>query len=152
MTVLEKIIQLLTDAGVEYEKIEHVAVYTSEDAAKIRDTSAAMGAKALVLIADKQPVLAVVPGDQRLNFKKFKLAFGVKDLRMATPEEVKQITTLEIGSIPPLGKALNLKSYYDNSFMDKDIVAFNAGMHTVSIKMRAEDLLFIEKPVLSSLI
>jgi Ala-tRNA(Pro) deacylase len=152
MTVHEKIIDLLDKNNVEYEVIEHEPVFTSADAAKIRDTNVSMGAKALVLMADKKPVLAVVPGNERLDFKKFKKEYGVKDLRMAKPEEVFEITTLEIGSIPPVGKAMDLKSYYDESFLEKDVVAFNAGSHTISIKMKAKDLISVELPVISSLV
>lgn len=78
MDVFEKIKKSLNSSGVEYEVIEHEPVYTSEDAAKIRDTSLDMGAKALVLMADKKPVLAVLPGNQRMDFKRFKKEFGVK--------------------------------------------------------------------------
>lgn len=151
MNVYEKIIELLDEKGMEYEVMEHEPVYTSEDAAKIRDTDVGMGAKALVLMADKKTVLVVVPGNKRLDFKKFKKEFSVKDLRMAKPEEVKEITTLEVGAIPPVGKAVNLESYYDDSFLKKDIVAFNAGSHTKSIKMKAKDLISIEHPVILSL-
>ena len=151
MSVLEKIKELFDVSNVAYDVIEHAPVYTSADAAKIRDTSMAMGAKALVLVADKNPVLVVVPGDKRLDFKKFKHNFNVKDLRMASPEEILELTSLEIGSIPPVGKAMNLNSYYDISFNCKDEVAFNAGSHTVSIKMKSEDLIKVEQPRLAVL-
>ena len=147
MTILDKIIKLFDEAGILYEKLEHEPVYTSEDAAKIRDTGLSMGAKALILFADKKPVLVVVPGDKRLDFNKFKKLFSIKDLRMAAREEVYNLTGLEVGSIPPVGKALNLQSYYSDDFKQKDMVAFNAGMHTVSIKMKASDLLKVEEPL-----
>ena len=66
---------------------------------------------------------------------------------MAAREEVYNLTGLEVGSIPPVGKALNLQSYYSDDFKQKDMVAFNAGMHTVSIKMKASDLLKVEEPL-----
>lgn len=150
--VLEKIKKILDKAGVFYEVLEHEPVYTSRDAAKIRDVDPSMGAKALVLVADGKPILVVVPGDKKLDFKKFKASYRIKDLRMASADEVKEITTLEIGSIPPLGKALGLKSYYDESFLHKEKVAFNAGLHTTSIIMGALDLVEVEKPKISDLI
>ena len=95
---------------------------------------------------------AVVPGNEKLNVKKFKAAFGIKDLRFASPEEVIEITSLEIGAIPPVGKAMNLKSYYDKSFLGKELVAFNAGYHTKSIKMKSEDLIKVEGPIIEDII
>ncbi len=149
--VLLTIKKLLTDAGIEYRLYEHAPVYTSQDAAAVRNTDISQGAKALVMYADKTPILVVVPGDKKADFKKVKVAGGIKDLRMATHEEVLHLTGLEVGSIPPLGKALGLKSYYDSSFLEKDEVAFNAGAHTASIVLKATDLIKVENPVLSSI-
>lgn len=151
-TVYQKIIELLDSAGTAYEVYEHEPVHTSEEAAKIRETSLAMGAKALVWYADKKPILVVVPGDKRLNTNTFKSLFGVKNLRFATPEEVTQLTTLLIGSIPPIGKALGLKSYFDESIAEKESVAFNAGSHSISIVMAGRDLVNVEEPELANLI
>ena len=123
MSVFEDIKNLLEKADVEFQVIEHAPVYTSEDASKIRDTSLAIGAKSLIWYADKSPILAVVPGNKKLNLKKFKQAFGFKDLRFATPEEVEGLTGLKIGSIPPIGKLLGLTSYFDASFLhDSEVV------------------------------
>ena len=152
MSILNNIIAILDAGNMYYEKLEHAPVYTSEQAAEIRDASLDTGAKALVFLADKKPILVVVPGDKRANLSKIKKRLGVKDLRMATREQVEELTTLKPGSIPPVGTAMGLPSYYDESFRDKDKVAFNAGSLTVSIIMSAQDLLNIEKPVLFDLV
>jgi len=146
MTVFEKIQKLLTDAEVVFRVLDHEPVFTSEEAARIRDTDLSQGAKALVMIADKNPLLFVVPGDRRADFSKIKKNFSVKDLRMATTEEVEKLTGLKVGSIPPVGKAIGLKSYFDSSFAIKDEVTFNAGSHTRSVLMQSKDLIKIEDP------
>lgn len=151
MTVFEKIKKLLDTAEVKYSVIEHEPVYTSKQAAQIRDSDVSMGAKSLVLIADKKPVLVVVPGDSKVDFKAFKNEFGVKDLRMASPDEVKEITTLEVGAIPPIGKVLGIDSYYDESFLEKEDITFNAGLHTISIVMKASDMLSVETPAIAKI-
>lgn len=152
MTVFEKIKKMLEESGVDYEVIDHEPVHTSADAAKIRDTNVSNGAKALVMFADKKPFLFVLPGDKKANFKKIKNALKVKDLRMATPEEVLELTNLVVGSIPPLGKAIGLNSYFDFSFQIKEDIAFNAGMLTRSIIMNANDLIKIEEPELIEIV
>lgn len=148
MTILEKITNLLDSASIQYKKLEHEAVFTSEQAAQIRGSSLDMGAKAIICYADTTPILIVVPGDMKIDFKAFKQTFGIKDLRMATPDEVLALTGLKIGSIPPVGKALGLKSYYDENIKNKPQVAFNAGSHTTSIFMAGEDLGKVEDPYL----
>lgn len=146
MTVLAQIKELLATEGIAYDIAEHAPVRTSEEAAKVRNTDASIGAKALIFYADAKPILIVLPGNKRVDTKKFKHAFAVKDLRMASKEEVLQLTGLEVGSIPPLGKVLNLHSYYDNLLKTHEQAAFNAGELTVSIILRAEDLIRIENP------
>lgn len=152
MSVLEKIKEILDSLNITYELLNHEPVYTSTDAAKIRDTRLSNGAKALIFVADGKPILIVVPGDKKVDLRKFKQQLHIKDLRMASLIEVKEITTLEVGSIPPVGKAMNLKSYFDSSFLKKGIVAFNAGSHSVSIRMKASDLIKVENPVIESFI
>lgn len=146
MTVFGKIKSLLDKANISYEVIEHEPVYTSADAAHIRDTDVSQGAKALVMFADKKPLLFVVPGDKKVDFKKVKRELAVKDLRMAKPEEVEELTTLKVGSIPPVGKSIGLNSYFDESFLEKEKAVFNAGSLTTSIIMKASDLIKVENP------
>jgi prolyl-tRNA editing enzyme YbaK/EbsC (Cys-tRNA(Pro) deacylase) len=69
---------------------------------------------------------------------------------MASREEVLAYTSLEIGSIPPLGNVLGLKTYFDEKIKEKDFVAFNAGSHTTSIKMTGLDLIKIVQPTFGS--
>ncbi len=146
MTVFEKIKELLDEAKVSYEVIEHEPVHTSADAARVRGTDLSNGAKALVMHGDRSPLLVVIPADKKASFKKLKSHLGIKDLRMASPEEVEALTTLKVGSIPPVGKAINLPSYFDRSFSDKDMVVFNAGALTTSITLAARDLIVVENP------
>lgn len=146
MTVKDKILRLLNKAGVQYRTVEHEPVYTSEEAARIRDTKENMGAKALVCFADKKPILIVVPGNMKVDFKKFKSTFNINDLHLASPQKVTELTSLEVGAIPPVGTVMNIPSYYDVHIENSEDVAFNAGSHTFSVVMKTEDLLNIENP------
>ena len=156
MKVFSRIIRLLGESKVKYEVIEHEPVLTCEDAAKIRGTSPDQGAKALVCVAsyyakaskgkDKKPVLIVLPCSTRLDFKLFKKWQGVKDLRMATADEVKEITGLEVGSIPPIGTVLDLPTFVDEKLLEQEEICFNAGLHTRSVLMSSEDYVEVVKP------
>ena len=148
-SVSDRIKVLFDAASVSYELFEHAPVYTSAEAARVRDTDISMGAKALVCYADGRPALLVLPGDKKADFRKFKRTFGVKDLRMATKDEVKELTGLEVGAIPPVGRAMSIKSYYDASIAEKEKVTFNDGLHTVSMIMSVKDLLKVEVPIIA---
>ena len=146
--IFKKIIEKLKDNGVEFEHKEHEPVITSEDAAKIRDSDTSMGAKALLFLADKKPIVVVVPGNKKLDLQKFKKLYNIKDMSMANKEQLKKITGLERGAVPPMGSVFDLATYMSNDFMHKDNIAFNAGSRTNSIYMKAPDLIKLEVPIL----
>lgn len=148
--VFEKIIKLFQDNQIDYQLLEHEPVYTSEQAAKIRGSSLKQGAKALVFYADKNPVMIVVPGDKKVDIKKFKTANRIKDLRMAAPEEVMELTGVKIGAVHPLGVIHNLLTYVDKSLGRNEEIIFNAGLHTKSIKMKYKDYYLLVKPILGN--
>ena len=145
--VFEAIKSLLNSKGTPYELLEHAPVYTSEQAAQVRGTELKQGAKAIVFLADGKGILLVVAADRRIDTKSFKKLYAVKDLRMATPEEVARMTGLQIGSIPPFGNVLNLSTYIDESVTENQTIAFNAGSHTTSVLMSSRDFLNIVQPV-----
>ena len=139
MSVYEKIIQLLDSRQIKYQALEHEPTPTCEDSARVRGTSMDQGAKALVCYADKKPILIVLPCSRKLDVKTFKTLFAVRDLRFATPDEVKELTDLEIGAIPPLGHIFNLPTYVDEELGKNQTIAFNAGDRTKSVIMLYSD-------------
>lgn len=145
MSVFSKIKEQLV--GKEYQIMEHEAVYTSEQAAKVRGTELQQGAKALVLKTKDGFVMAVISGSKRIDMKKLKKIVGSKKLELADPKNVKEITECNIGSVPPFGNLFQLNVYVDKSLLENEIIAFNAGSHTKSIKMKAADYVDIVKPV-----
>lgn len=150
-TVFFKIKELLDKNKFAYEVIDHEPVHTSLDAARVRGSDISNGAKALVLIGDKVPYLFVVPANLKVSFKEVKQNLSIKDLRMASKEEVLTLTTLQVGSIPPLGSCIGLPTVFDESFTKKEKVIFNAGMLTRSIQMNASDLIHVETPKLAKI-
>jgi Ala-tRNA(Pro) deacylase len=145
-TVFERLNGFLQDKGVEFSVLQHTPVFTSDEAAAVRGTSLASGAKALVCKADDQFVLIVLPANRRLASKLVRKESGVKSLRFATREEVQQLTGLAPGSIPPFGTLFNLPTWCDRRLSDQSQINFNAGDHAISISMSYEDFLRAESP------
>ncbi|MBI4440054.1 aspartate--tRNA ligase [Candidatus Woesearchaeota archaeon] len=136
-----KIRESLDREKIVYEVLEHKAVFTSEEAAKVRGTQLRQGCKALVCKADGSLVQVVVPGDREIDAGKVKKELKVKDVNLANADDVKRISGCSIGAVPPFGNLFGLKVYFDKKVQENDEVAFNAGLHTKSIKMKAKDLI-----------
>lgn len=145
-TPFERLCQFLTQRGVPYDVLRHAPVYTSEEAAKVRNTTLASGAKALVCKADDRFVLIVLPADRKLESKLTRKALGIKSLRFASREEVEQLTGLAPGSIPPFGSLFGLATFCDAKLADQPRINFNAGDHAISISMTYDDYVAAEQP------
>ncbi|MCE9527409.1 MAG: hypothetical protein K8R36_15305 [Planctomycetales bacterium] len=150
LTVFDRLSGFLQGRGVEFSVLQHAPVFTSEEAAAVRGTSLASGAKALICKADEQFVLIVLPADRRLASKQVRKEAGLKSLRFATREEVEQLTGLAPGSIPPFGSIFSLPTWCDSRLAAEPRINFNAGDHTVSISMTYEDFVRAEGPKMGS--
>ena len=147
-TIFERVEGLLAQAGVEYRVLRHEPVYTSEEAARVRGTPLASGAKALVCKGDETLVMFVVPADRKLDSGAVRRVKGWRKLRFATREEVLERTGLAPGSIPPFGSLFGLPTLCDQRLGEQEFINFNAGDHSISVSLRYADYLRVERPEL----
>ncbi len=148
--VFEKVKKLLDENKVEYKLLTHEPVYTSEQAAKMRGKGILeglkRGAKAMIFRCDDKYVQCVVPAHKIVDIKKVKVLLNAKKVKLASPEEVLQVTDCEIGSVPPFGNVFNLLVYCDKDLAEE--IDFNAGLHDTSITMKRKDWEKIVKPII----
>lgn len=123
-----------------FRVIEHAPVFTSEEAARVRGTPPEAGAKALVVRADERAVHLVLPGHLRVDSARLRALLGTRKLRFVTPEELFALTGCAPGAVPPFGNLFGLPVYLDEALIRCAEVAFNAGSNSVSVTMRADDL------------
>ncbi|NNM03684.1 MAG: hypothetical protein HKO65_01170 [Gemmatimonadetes bacterium] len=147
-SVFSRVEGALESAGVPFKLLHHEAVYTSEDAARVRGVELSSGAKALVCKADDEFLIIVVPADRRLDSRGVRRAGGFRRLRFANRDEVLQLTGLAPGSIPPFGSLFGLRTLCDERLEESARINFNAGDHTISVSMLYTDYLKVEDPEL----
>lgn len=146
-TVHDAILALLRGDGCAFERIEHVAVSTAEEAATVRGTPLAQGAKSMVLKVERDFGLFVLPATRQLRSAKIRRALRVSRTRFATAEELHELTGLVPGSVPPFGSpVLPLPLYADPTVLDGGEVVFTAGLRTVSIRMGGDDYRRLASP------
>lgn len=146
--VFQRVEELLREHRVVFDVLRHPPVYTSQEAAAVRGTPLASGAKALICKGDGAFVMFVLPADRRLAGTAVRKARGWRKLRFASREEVQQLTGLAPGSIPPFGSLFHLPTLCDARLGANETVNFNAGDHCISVSMRYEDYVRVEKPEL----
>jgi Ala-tRNA(Pro) deacylase len=151
VTVFERVEEKLRQAGVPFTVTRHAPVFTSEEAAAIRGTPLASGAKALVVKAGEAFALLVLPADRKLDSKTARASLGVKSIRFAAPEEVENLTGLKPGSIPPFGSLFGLPTHCDPALAANEAINFNAGDHSISVHLAYADFVRAEAPSLKPL-
>jgi prolyl-tRNA editing enzyme YbaK/EbsC (Cys-tRNA(Pro) deacylase) len=78
----------------------------------VKDAALAVGcdeaeiAKAIVFVADGDPLLCVASGQHRIDTDKLAEALDVAEVRQAGAEEVRAATGYAIGGVPPFGHDL----------------------------------------------
>ena len=138
--VTAKILEFLRSKGIEFEKLEHVPVTTSSAAAGARGSSLSQGAKAIVVKANEEYYHLIISAAVRLDNKKLRKILGTRRVRFARADELLELTGCLPGSVPPFGNMFGLPVLMDDALMSEEIVYFNCGSHTVSLRMKRVDL------------
>jgi Ala-tRNA(Pro) deacylase len=136
-----RLVALLRAGDVEFRLTSHEPVTTSEQAAAVRGAELGSGAKAMLAKTKAGFVLLVLAADRRVDWKLLAPLVGGKGARFATDDELREVTGLSKGAVPPLGVLFGLRTLYDRSLLDVDTVNFNAGTHTDSVAMARDDLI-----------
>ena len=76
---------------------------TANDAATALGCNVGAIVKSLLFKLGDKFCLCLVSGDKRCSLNKLKKKLSEKDVSMASPEEVKQITGYTIGGVSPIG-------------------------------------------------
>ena len=146
--VLQAIRDLLRREGIAFREVQHAPTYTSEESAKARGEDVRIGGKAILMKTDDIFRLFVVSAARKIDSGAIKRHFGLKKLRFATADELRDLTGLVPGSVPPFGEpVLPFELFVDPSVLENDRIAFNAGSLTDSIILATADYQQVARPV-----
>jgi Ala-tRNA(Pro) deacylase len=95
----EALSKFLSERNIPFRVTHHKAVYTVAESAEAEGTDPSKIVKNILLKDDNGFFLAVLTGDKKFDFVKLRVIRKTKKIRMATPEEVKEKTGVEIGSV-----------------------------------------------------
>ncbi len=116
---LEELIRKLSGKIINVGK----PVKTVEQAVKVTGSRPEQIIKSLLFISEKGPILVIVDGKSKVDLNKLERMLG--KVRLATPEEVKQITGFEVGAVPPVG--IKVKTIVDPTVLENEFVIGGGG-------------------------
>ena len=91
------------------------STHNSELAAQTLGVKVGQIAKTILLIVDESPVIVVISGDRRVDFKKVKALRGGKKVRLGGPEDVVAHTGFKVGAVSPVALPDGIPVYQDLS-------------------------------------
>lgn len=117
-------------------------VFTSEDAAAERGVHLSQIIKTMLLGNERgEVVVAVLPGDKRLDVKKLKRLTGSKDLRFMDGTAVQERFGFVVGAIAPVSDILaGLPLFVDPGVYEEEFVDISSGDPCAGLELRSADL------------
>lgn len=155
--VYARLIAELDASGCRYRLIEHAPEGRTEVVSALRGHVLASAAKCLILlvkIGKKQTryVLAVVPGDARLDLAAVRTLLGASYVAFADTGKAEQLAGSVTGTILPFSYDERLELIADPALLDCGELYFNAGRLDRSVALASDDYLSLADPRIARII
>lgn len=150
MKCRERLESYLRQQQVDFEVREHRTAFTAQEVAETEHIPGKLVAKTVVMWADGQLILLVLPATFQVDLERLNAAIGAKATRLAhEPEFANAFPDCEIGAMPPFGNLYDLPVYVDKSLTEDETIVFPAGTHTETMSLRYEDFERLVKPTVA---
>jgi len=113
---------------------------TAKEAASSLGCETGAIVKSLLFRAENTFVLCLMSGDKKVSLNKLKKILNIKDVSMASADEVKNITGFTIGGVSPIGHSIKIDILIDNSLDRFEILFAAAGHPNCVFKITFNDL------------
>lgn len=141
MSIAATVQTRLSEAGVEYEIIEHPRTSNSTHTAEAAHVPGASLAKSVVLEDGEKYLLAVVPATHSVDLGALHRRFG-HVIGLASEEQIGRLfADCEPGAVPPFGQVYGIETILDEAFVDAEDVYFEGGDHRALVHVNGSDFL-----------
>lgn len=138
---IQRVIEAARASGLELD-IHHFpeGTKTAQDAADAIGCDVAAIVKSLVFTVDGEPVVALVPGDRRLDTGALADLAGGELVERASLETVRTATGYAAGGTPPIGHATPIRMFADDLLRRHDVVWAAGGTPSTVFPITVADL------------
>ena len=149
--VFDQLVALLSESKARFRVIEHEAEGRSEKISVIRGNRPEQAAKAMVLDVrggggGRRNVLAILPGNRKLDFAAVASLFEARKCGFASPETAQELTGCAMGAVPPFSLNPELAIVVDEDLLKNETLFFNAGRLDRSMELATQDWLATARP------
>ena len=94
----------------------------------------------LFQVRPEEFVMVLVAGPDQIDWKRLRQLVKRSRVRMATEEEVQEVTGYRIGTVSPFGLRNRVKILIDESVLREEEVSLGSGVRSTAIIMKSADL------------
>jgi Ala-tRNA(Pro) deacylase len=151
MSIGQRVRDFLDLHHVNYTALPHPPAFPAHKVAEELHISSKQFAKAVILHADDNLFMAVLPAAHRLNLYKLKESLEAKHLEIVPESELAEFCSdSELGAFPPFGNLYGMETWVDRSLGKSEDIVFNAGTHQDAVQMKYSDYLRLAMPQVAS--
>ncbi len=146
----------LENSGLKYNILEHRTVYTAIDAAATMKKKIEEIAKSLLIQADRNYYLLILPADNNLDFNKLKKIIEkqvdgkIKSIKIPNEKMLERTLKIKAGTLTAFGSLHKLEVLVEKKFEKIKKAIFASGSPNYSIELAVKDFIKLEKVVLAS--
>lgn len=141
------ITKLLDTAKIKYKTLEHKVVFTAHDVSATTKKKLGEIAKVVLVKADKDFVLIVLPAGKYVDFNGIKKALKAKKVSMANEKDITKYLKTKVGLLHPFGSEYKLQTLLDKGLSKSKKMIASAGNYTHSIEIGLKDFDKLIKPI-----
>jgi len=152
----EKLVKYLEETGIKHKILEHKTVYTAFDAATTMKRKIGEMAKSLLVKADKDYYLVLLPADYNLDMAKLgkyikdEAGKSAKVIKIPGEKIMTEVFKIKAGTIGAFGGFRQLPVIMDNNLAKIKKAVFSSGSFNHSVEMGVKDFIKLEKAVLGN--
>ena len=117
------------------------SVTSFEQAARERGQRESQVVRSILFqIRPEEFMMVLVAGPAQVDWKKLRQLVGRSRVRMATEDEVLEVTGYRVGTVSPFGMKNQVKVLIDTSVMNEEEVSIGSGVRNTAIILSSADL------------
>jgi Ala-tRNA(Pro) deacylase len=139
MTISAKLRNYMNLCGVTFEEVPHAFAFQPAKAAEETHIPGRRVAKGVLVRADDEYMLAVLPSSKQVALDSLGRWLGRKVRLAEEKESVALFEDCALGAMPPIGAAFGLETILDDDLVESDEVYFEGGDHRTLVHVAGRD-------------
>jgi len=127
-------------------------IHTADAAAKAGMDLKRVSKSLVLLDEDKNPIMAIIPGDKKLSFSKLRQALNLKKARLVPFEEAENYSGYPPGATPMVFHKIKMRVVLDKNFDGFETIFGGGGTRTSLLELKREDIIRLNEAIVADIV